>query len=83
MQTILYTKNKDLIIRAVYVPSEKHFAIVFEYPDGELQVVEEINSVMGLLPAHDFWCKFTGITSTPISRSQVKEHLTTASLRAC
>ena len=82
METILFTKGNDLIVRTVYIAEQNIFATVYEYPSGEMQVVDTYNSVMSLIENHDFWCKFSGVISTTITGSQVEKHLTSCNLRA-
>lgn len=76
MEAILYTKNENLTVKTVYLTKEAVFATVLEYPNGEIQVVETFSSVLRMMEIHDFWCKFTGITSTSFNPSQVEKHLT-------
>lgn len=82
METILYTKNNEAIVKSCYIPSDECFATVFIDSDGNQMVLETYKSIMNIMKKHDFWCKFTGVLSTPFTESQVKEHLTSCSLRA-
>ena len=83
METILYTKSNDLIVKSCYISEQACFASILVYPNGEHQVLETYNSIMNIMEIHDFWCKYTGVISTPITASQVEKHLTSCSLRAC
>ena len=83
METILYTKGNDLVVKSCYIPEQECFASIIVYPTGEHQVLEMYNSIMNIMEIHDFWCKYTGIISTPLTGSQVEKHLTSRSLRAC
>lgn len=82
METILYTKNDDFVVKSVYIPSEACFATVLVYPDESQMVLETYKSIIKIMEKHDFWCKFTGVISTPFTGSQVEKHLTSRSLRA-
>ncbi len=82
METILYTKTNELTIRTCYIADEEKFAVIFEYPNGEMQEVDTFKSVLFMLEIHDFWCKFAGLTSTSLNPSQVKKHLTRISRTA-
>lgn len=71
METILYTKNNDFVVKSCYVPSDACFATVLVYPNGDQMVLETYKSIMKIMQKHDYWCKFTGVLSTPITASQV------------
>ena len=83
METILYTKGENFIVKSVYFSEEQVFGTVFEYPDGSILVAESYKSIMNIMETHDFWCKFSGVISTPLTPSQIEKHLTRYSLRAC
>lgn len=61
METLLYTKCNQLTIRTVYMEKENEFAVVFEYPNGEMVVVDHFKSAMRILETHESWCKFANI----------------------
>jgi len=71
METILYTKNNDLVVKSCYVPSEACFATVLVYPNGDQVVLETYKSIIKIMQKHDYWCKSTGVLSTPLTASQV------------
>ena len=75
MNTILYTKSDDLVVKTCYVADSQEFAVVLEYPNGEQQVVETFNSAMFLIEFHDFWCKFTGVIKDTTTSEEIKKHL--------
>lgn len=58
METLLYTKCNKLTIRTVFIADEESFAVVFEYPNGEMIVVDKFNSVFKIIERHEDWCKF-------------------------
>ena len=61
MVTILFTKGTDLIIKSCFISETNEYAVILEDKDGEMQVLETFKSIMFLVEAHDFWCKYIGI----------------------
>ena len=78
METILFTKSKDLIVKSVYFTDSQEFGVVLEYSDGSQQVVEKFKSVLFIMQIHDFWCKFTGIIDGKVSVEDIENHLKSA-----
>ena len=72
MESILFTKGHDIIIRTGYIAEHKKFATVFEYPNGDMVVVESFNSPLAILETHDYWCRFTGVVDKPLDTSHKK-----------
>jgi hypothetical protein len=75
MNTILFTKSDDLVVKTCYVADSQEFAVVLEYPDGTQQVVETFKSVMFLIEFHNFWCRFTGVLEDTTTPAEVNKHL--------
>lgn len=75
METILFTKSDNLIIRTCFVADSEEFATIIEYPDGTTTTAETFKSVVHMLEIHDFWCKFTGVIEENITSDIVKTHL--------
>ena len=67
METILYTKNNDFVVKSCYFPTEACFATVLVFPNGEQMILERYNSIMNIMKKHDFWCKEKGLISTAIA----------------
>ena len=78
METILYTKGKDFVVKTVYIQEYKRYATVYEYPNGYMTVVESYTSVLNMIKTHDFWCKFSGIIEGTLTSQEIEFHLTKA-----
>ena len=61
METLLYTKCNQLTIRTVYIADESTFAVVFEYPNGNMIVVDTFTSALKIIERHEDWCKFANM----------------------
>ena len=75
METILYTKTNDLVIRTCYNADSAEFVTIVEYPNGEQVIAETFKSVMFMLEIHDSWCKFTGVIEDKVTSEEVNAHL--------
>lgn len=61
MEEIISTRDSELKIKTCYFADSQEFGVVFEYPNGEQQVVETFKSALFIMEKHDFWCKFAGV----------------------
>lgn len=75
METILYTKSNNLIVKTCYFGDAQEFGTCIEYPDGKIQVMENFKSALFLLDIHDFWCKFTGVIKGSTTIEEVNRHI--------
>lgn len=67
METVIKSTGCGITIHTGYIKEHKTFATVFEYPNGDMVVVDQFNSPLAILETHDYWCRFTGIVNKPLN----------------
>lgn len=78
MQDILSTKSNSISIRTRFFEDSQEFGTCLCYPDGKYEVLQTFKSAMFLVEIHDFWCKFTGVTTSNISIRDIVNHIKSA-----